>query len=171
MTSKDWQRSYRRWLGNGSLRDRAAAHHTSTATKLVLCAPNVSTNVLRVTACHSITGQKSKCVSLCDAICLTSKDQRSNATMNALRPIQHCDTTPDHSHKTEMENTTPLASSFGLWYRAGRSDNSQVQSWLIHVLTKLTNTCIEATLPHPSAKGEYPLDSLLAFTGTSELGC
>ena len=86
--------------------------------------------------CHSVTGQKSHCVNLCDAICLTSKDQSSNVTMNALRPIQHCDTTLDHSHKTEMENATPLASSFGLWYRAGRSENSQVQSWLIHVLMK-----------------------------------
>ena len=70
-----------------------------------------------------------------------------------------------------MENTTPLASSFGLWYRAGRSENSQVQSWLIHVLTKLSKTCIEATLPHPSAKGENPFESLLDFASADEPGC
>ena len=38
VTSKDWQTRVQGQRCGGSLRDRAAAHHTSTATKLVLCA-------------------------------------------------------------------------------------------------------------------------------------
>ena len=38
MTQEDWQRSDRGQLCSGSLRDRQEAQHTSTATKLALCA-------------------------------------------------------------------------------------------------------------------------------------
>ena len=98
MTSKDWQRSDRQQLCSGSLRDRQETHHTSTATKLVLCALILSRNGYHSSRCHSVTGKKSNCVNLCDAICLTSKDQSSNVTMNALRLIQLHDTALDHSH-------------------------------------------------------------------------
>jgi len=89
--------------------------------------------------------------------------------MNALRPIQHYETTLDHSHKTEMENTTPLASSFGLL----QSNQEKVGAELVGPRSykkELTKTYIEAALPHPSAKGEDPLDSFLALTTTSEPG-
>ena len=52
-----------------------------------------------------------------------------------------------------------------------RSENKEVQSWLIHVLTRNSlKLGIRATSPHPSAKGADPLNSLLDFASDNELG-
>ena len=83
MTSKDWQTRVEGQLCSGSLRDRAAAHHTSTATRLVLRALILSTNVLRVSLSFSDWVENHIASTINDAICLTSKDQSSNDAMNA----------------------------------------------------------------------------------------